>query len=144
MAWLPKQTVVVPVDFSDESIAAVDAALELVADASHLHIIHVLPIITDYEAGLVWSTVSDQTRTEHAQLALRERLADAKYEKVRIAVAFGDAGTEIAAFAENKQADLIVIPSHGRTGLKRLLIGSVAERVVRLAHCPVLVLKPAT
>lgn len=143
MAWLPKQSVVVPVDFSDESIAAVDAALALVEDAAHLHIIHVLPIITDYEAGLIWNTVSDQTRTEHAQLAIRERLSDPKYEKIQVAVSFGDAGTEIAGFAENKRADLIVIPSHGRTGLKRLLIGSVAERVVRLAHCPVLVLKPA-
>ena len=46
--------------------------------------------------------------------------------------------TELAA---ELKADLIVLPSHGRTGLKRLLIGSVAERVVRLAHCPVLVLR---
>ena len=141
MPWFPKQTVVVPVDFSDESIAAVDTALELVADPSHVHVIHVLPIITDYEAGLIWSTISDETRVEHAQLALRERLAGAKYENIRIAVTFGDAGSEIAAFAEDKKADLIVIPSHGRTGLKRWLIGSVAERVVRLAHCEVLVLK---
>ena len=46
-----------------------------------------------------------------------------------------------ASFAQEKHAELIVIPSHGRTGITRLLIGSVAERVVRLAHCPVLVLR---
>ena len=43
--------------------------------------------------------------------------------------------------ADEWGADLIVMPSHGRSGVKRLLIGSVAERVVRLAHCPVLVLR---
>jgi nucleotide-binding universal stress UspA family protein len=46
----------------------------------------------------------------------------------------------IAEYAKKKKADLIVVPSLGQTGLKRLLIGSVAERVVRLAHCPMLVL----
>ncbi len=55
-------------------------------------------------------------------------------------------GSEIPAarsprFAEQLHAELIVMPSHGRTGLSRLFIGSVAERVVRLAHCPVLILK---
>jgi nucleotide-binding universal stress UspA family protein len=56
-------------------------------------------------------------------------------------VAFGDPGQRITAYAEEVGADVIVMPSHGRTGLKRLLLGSVAERVLRLAHCPVLVLK---
>ena len=49
--------------------------------------------------------------------------------------------TEIAKYAEEHHTDLIVLPSHGRTGLARLMIGSVAERVVRLAHCPVLVIR---
>ena len=60
---------------------------------------------------------------------------------VQVNVAFGDPGDEITKHAETVHADLIVMPSHGRTGLKRLLIGSVAERVVRLAQCPVLVLR---
>jgi nucleotide-binding universal stress UspA family protein len=47
----------------------------------------------------------------------------------------------IAKNAETTDADLIVLTSHGRTGLKRVLLGSVAERVVRLAHCPVLIVK---
>ena len=63
------------------------------------------------------------------------------FEKVDFQVRFGDPGREIAAFAEKLHAELIVMPSHGRTGLSRSLIGSVAERVVRLAHCPVLILK---
>ena len=53
----------------------------------------------------------------------------------------GDAGSEIVSYADRVSAELIVIPSHGRSGIKHLLMGSVAERVVRHAHCPVLVLK---
>ena len=80
-------------------------------------------------------------RLLHAAYVVRERLADAKYSGVQIDVEIGDPGQCIVDFAESVQADLIVTPSHGRTGVKRLLIGSVAERVVRLAHCPVLVLR---
>ena len=141
MSWLPKNKVVVPVDFSDHSLAAVDKALELIESPAHLHAIHVLPVLTDYEAGLIWSNINDEARIHHAEEALRERLSGPKYEGLQITVLFGDPGYEIANFAETERADLIVLPSHGRTGLTRLLIGSVAERVVRLAHCPVLVLK---
>lgn len=141
MSWIPKERVVVPVDFSDRSIAAVEAALTLVADATHLHIIHVLPPMLDYEAGLVWTNLHDEARVEQAQKTLRERLPDDRYQGYHLSVVVGDPGHEIADFAADVQADLIVLPSHGRTGLSRMLIGSVAERVVRLAHCPVLVLK---
>ena len=71
----------------------------------------------------------------------RERFGDTSFAKVDFQVRFGDPGREIAGFAETLHAELIVMPSHGRTGLSRFLIGSVAERVVRLAHCPVLILK---
>jgi nucleotide-binding universal stress UspA family protein len=141
MSWLPKQKIVVPVDFSDQSLAAVDASLSLVEAPSALYIIHVLPVLTDYEAGVLFNTVDDQDRIQHTEQALRDRLSAAKYAGFHPQVAFGDPGHEIADYAEQIAADLIVLPSHGRTGWTRLLIGSVAERVVRLAHCPVLVLK---
>jgi nucleotide-binding universal stress UspA family protein len=104
-------------------------------------LIYVLPVLTDYDAGLMWSNITDEARKEHAQQALRERLVGAKYQGLHFEITFGDPGHGIADYAEQIEADLIVLPSHGRTGLSRLLIGSVAERVVRLAHCPVLVLK---
>lgn len=141
MSWLPKQKVVVPVDFSERAMAVVDTALSLVAHPSSLYIIHVLPVLTDYEAGMLFNTVDDQARIQHTEQALRDRLSAAKYAGFHPQVAFGDPGHEIAGYAEQIEADLIVVSSHGRTGLTRLLIGSVAERVVRLAHCPVLVLK---
>lgn len=141
MAWLPKQNVVAPVDFSEQSFGAVDQALQLVASPADLHLIHVLPVVIPADPGVVWTSIDDDSRRRHARLALEERFADSKYQGVQIQVELGDPGHEIAAYAERIKADLIVVPSHGRTGLTRLLIGSVAERVVRLAHCPVLVLK---
>jgi nucleotide-binding universal stress UspA family protein len=141
MSWLPKHSVVVPVDFSDESFRAVDLALTLVDNPAHLHVIHVLPYLAPTEPGVIWSTVDDAERMSHAQQALEEQLGEAQQQGLDLCVEFGDPGQQIAEFAQRHGADLIVLPSHGRTGITRLLIGSVAERVVRLAHCPVLVLR---
>lgn len=141
MSWIPKRCVVVPIDFSDESLAAADTALGLVEDASHLHFIHVLPPLSPNEPAVVWNTMTEEAAAKHVREHFAGALSGPKFAGCGIEVAFGSAAQEIATFAERVGADLIVIPSHGRTGLKRLLIGSVAERVVRLAHCPVLVLR---
>lgn len=142
MPWLPKQSVVVPVDFSDESFAALAMTRDnLVAASEAIHIVYVLPPLIPDEPGVIWEMVDDEGRRKHAEQAMRERLTDAKYAGVSIEIRVGDASKGIAAYAQEKHAELIVIPSHGRTGISRLLIGSVAERVVRLAHCPVLVLR---
>jgi nucleotide-binding universal stress UspA family protein len=141
MPWFPKRNVVVPVDFSPESIEAIDVGLQLVEQPADLHVVHVVIDITPLEAGEVWGVIDPQTRIEQMEKVLRERLADKKYAGISQSVVLGEPAHGIAQFAQDKGADLIVIPSHGRTGLTRLLIGSVAERVVRLAHCPVLVLR---
>jgi nucleotide-binding universal stress UspA family protein len=141
MAYFPKKTVLVPVDFSADSMEALDVGLELVDAAEHLHVVHVIVDITPLEAGEVWGVIDPQARVEQVERYLQEKLADPKYQGVRTAVLLGEPAHGIANYAQEKNADLIVIPSHGRTGLTRLLIGSVAERVVRLAHCPVLVLR---
>lgn len=141
MSWLPKQCVVVPVDFSDESFAALETALDLVADPGNVHVVHVLPILEPTEPEGLWAAVDEASRQRHTEQALRQRLAGTGQQGVRVAVLFGDPGHEIADYAQQVKAELIVLPSHGRRGLSRLLIGSTAERVVRLAHCPVLVLR---
>lgn len=141
MSWLPKGAVVVPIDFSDLCFEALEEALEFVVDASHLRAIHVLPPLSAMEPGVVWGTVDDEGRKKHAEEALRKRLSDSKYEAIKVTIAIGDPGHEIVRCAEEIKADLIILPSHGRTGAKRLLIGSVADRVARLSHCPVLVLR---
>ncbi len=141
MSGLSMNTVVVPIDFSDESIEAVDTALEIADQASNIHLVHVLPDPGHSVPEVARSVLENEERQEQVTQALRERLRDAKYSGLQIIVEIGDPGQCIVDYAENIQAELIVTPTHGRTGIKRLLIGSVAERVVRLAHCPVLVLR---
>jgi nucleotide-binding universal stress UspA family protein len=141
MGWLPKNRIVVPVDFSDESLAAVDTALLMVGSAKDVHLVHVLRELSPLEPGEVWETVTTEDRMDFARRSLQARLSDPKYADLNYKILLGDPGHQIAEYAEQVEADLIVLPSHGRTGLSHLLIGSVAERVVRLAHCGVLVLR---
>ena len=141
MSYFPKRSVVVPVDFSPESLAAVEVGRALVDSPQHLHVVHVLIDITPLEAGEVWGVIDPQARVEQVEKILREKLASPQYQGLQMAVLLGEPAHGIANYAQEKHAELIVIPSHGRTGITRLLIGSVAERVVRLAHCPVLVLR---
>ncbi|WP_254510681.1 universal stress protein [Anatilimnocola floriformis] len=141
MTWFPKQRVVVPIDFSAESFGALDVALQLVELPNQVSIVHVIQDIAPLEAGEVWGVVDPTARIESARKALQERLTAEKYSAVTLEVILGDPAHGIADFAEQNKAQLIVIPSHGLRGLTRLLMGSTAERVVRLAHCPVLVLR---
>lgn len=141
MTWFPKQRVVVPIDFSEESFRALDVALQLVEMPNQVSIVHVLQDLAPLEAGEVWGVIDPTSRIENARNALRQKLADDKYSSVTLEVILGDPAHGIAEFAEQNKAQLIVIPSHGRRGITRLLMGSTAERVVRLAHCPVLVLR---
>jgi nucleotide-binding universal stress UspA family protein len=141
MSWLPRKKIVVPIDFSVESFAALDISLELVDNSRDLHLIHVLPIITPNEPGVVWEMIDDPSRADHAKEALLAKLAGRGIDSSQIVILFGDPGHQIADYAQEIYADLIILSSHGQTGLTRLLLGSVAEKVVRLAHCPVLVLK---
>ena len=141
MTWLPRQTVVVPVDFSDDSFAALQTARELAGEPAHVHVVYVVPVLEPAEPGVIWHTVDDDSRRRHATDALKKELDARGLSTDQLFIRFGDPGHEIVRHAEEVDAGLIVVSSHGQTGLKRLLIGSVADRVVRLAHCPVLVLK---
>ncbi|HJN10861.1 MAG TPA: universal stress protein [Pirellulaceae bacterium] len=141
MAWFPKKRVVVPVDFSDNSFTAVDTAVQLVDDPADVIVVHVLQEISPVEPGVVWDTVDHESRIKHATEALQSQLKDRGHEDVTVDVRIGAAAHEIIELADHEQAELIVLTSHGRTGLQHLLIGSVAERVTRLAHCPVLILR---
>jgi len=141
MGWLPKKCIVVPFDFSEQADQALESAQVFASGPAGLHIVHVLPTIELAEPGVIWETIDDDARRHHVEEAFRERFAKTPFATVDFRVRFGDPGREIAAYAEELHAELIVMPSHGRTGLSRLFIGSVAERVVRLAHCPVLILK---
>ncbi len=142
MSIMQAQRIVVPVDFSDISFDAVERALEIAGgDAKRISIIHVLADLSVNEPGAIWGEINNEKRSRNVKENLRQKLTGDRYQGLQIEVEFGDAGHRIAEFATSIGADLIVMPSHGRTGLSRVLIGSVAQRVVQLAHCPVLVLR---
>jgi nucleotide-binding universal stress UspA family protein len=141
MNWLARKTIVVPIDFSEESFRALDEALQMVDAAGQVHVINVLQDVTVGVPEFALGVLEREAQVREMRQLLADRLKAENRPAVKIQVCYGDPGIEITRFAESVKADLIVMPSHGRTGLKRLLIGSVAERVVRLAHCPVMVLK---
>ena len=141
MSWFTGKTILVPLDFSEESRRAVDTALEIATSTADVRVIHVAPDLAVTSPEVIWEVHTDEIRRGNIEKAFRKEFAAEKYRELSMFVTFGDPGHGIADYAEQTATDLIVMPSHGRTGLRRLLIGSVTERVMRLAHCPVLVLR---
>lgn len=144
--WSPLKRILVPIDFSEQSRTALSVALDIAGSGGpdapgQIAAVYVLPDLSPAEPGKLWNTVSPTSRIEHATTALRDWLKQGSQEPDAVEVCIGDPGAEICRVASERGVDLIVLPSHGRTGLRRLLIGSVAERVVRLSPCPVLVLR---
>jgi nucleotide-binding universal stress UspA family protein len=133
--------IIAPVDFSAESDHAVATAIELAGNATRVTAVHVTTPILIVEPVVVYDTVSDEARRTELEAALLKRYSGPPYAGINVEVRIGDPGVEIAKLATELKAGLIVMSSHGRTGLKHLLLGSVAERVVRTATCPVLVLR---
>lgn len=136
----PKKTVV-PLDFSDLSYQALDRALEIAGDEGAVQVIHVLAELSTMEPGNLYGTLTTESRVKSVVEHVRKRLSDPKYANIGVHAVVGDPGREITDYAERVGADLIVIPSHGYGFFKHMLLGSVAERVVRLSRCPVLVLR---
>jgi nucleotide-binding universal stress UspA family protein len=133
--------VLVPIDFSEESFQALNLTLEYLENPANLYVIHVLSNLNPGEPGLVWEKINDQTRINHVKEAFQKRFHKAEDKAIHFEVKIGDPSAEIIDFANKNKLELIVIPSHGRTGMGRFFLGSVAEKVVRFAHCPVLVLR---
>jgi len=142
---LKLRTILVPVDFSERSRAALNYAITLAQDfGGSLMVLHVLdPLLA---AGRLDSARLRQLKSsarDEAAKQLRALSCELVKSGVRteLLLRSGPATDIIVAFAIARKADLIIMGSQGRTGLRRLLIGSVAERVVRHAHCPVLVVR---
>ena len=139
--------VVLGIDYSKESELALAEALAIAA-AKRLGEVHAVHVV-DTPLGAT-STPSDQPMVRLAaylELGLsefRERSGGAGQLPARVVghVRFEAPATEIAQLAADLEADLVVVGTHGRRGLARAVMGSVAETVVRLAPCPVLVARP--
>jgi nucleotide-binding universal stress UspA family protein len=139
--------ILVPTDFSEHADHALDYAAELAAqlDAT-IHLVHAITIATMGvpEIGVAYSAITIESTTKHAQSELDARAARYR-DRVSLApvrIEVGDARDVIDRAAERVGADLIVMGTHGRRGIRRALLGSVAESVVRSASCPVLTIRP--
>ncbi|MCR9201237.1 MAG: universal stress protein [Planctomycetaceae bacterium] len=142
MSFLPRRKILVPVDFSDCSAPAVRVALELASAPSDVHVVHVIPELNPVSPVAVWGEGDVQQRlVDKAKEYLTTWLHSHEYAGVHADIAVGSEATKIVQLAETQEVDLIVIPSHGRTGLTRVVMGSVAEQVTRYATCPTLVLR---
>jgi nucleotide-binding universal stress UspA family protein len=157
------QTLLLPSDCSASGAASEAWALQL-ADSKDVLLVHVIenPLLALYDpdrAEVDMQRLMDESRTRpprsaqpfwehahrvaHAKLsALREQLLGRRAQ-VELLVQEGAAAEEILRLAEQKAVDLIVMATHGRSGVRRLLLGSVAEKVIRSAPCPVLAVKSA-
>ena len=139
--------IVVGTDFSEPAEMAWRAATELARRLSaELVVIHVeepLPAYAFTEGALpMLPRLQDEVRTwAEGELATRAEHARAEGLSISTAVLIGTPADALVEAAQSQGADLIVVGTHGRTGLERVIIGSVAERVVRAAHCPVLTVK---
>jgi nucleotide-binding universal stress UspA family protein len=144
MAWkfdhTREQTVLLPYDFSEPATEAIETARDMVARPELLFVLHVIPPLATNSPAYLAGVVEVDKLRERADAELINALRTAGVAQAQRRITVGDPASEILQVAREIDADLIVIPSRGKTGLRRWLIGSVAERVVRRATCPVLVL----
>ena len=143
---LPR-TILVATDFSEHADRGLAYAAELAArlDAK-LHLVHAIsiPALGVPEMGIAYSSMMMESTVKESQEALTA-LAARYRDRVPIATTHlevGDARDVIDRIAETIGADLIVMGTHGRRGVRRMLLGSVAESIVRSAPCPVLTVRP--
>ncbi len=129
------KTILCPIDFDENSVAGLEAAVKVAKhNQARLHILHVDPIPLAGEVGVPMEPYL-ASRKETERLA-RVHVGEAvPYE---IHLENGVPAESILRLAMSLKAELIVLATHGRKGLSRLVLGSVAERVVREAPCPVL------
>jgi nucleotide-binding universal stress UspA family protein len=140
--------ILVPIDFSGPSLHALEYAVDLAksvkAELSVCFVVepiyYAVPDISG-EGMAMAALMDDQRRSAVAQLAELQRRYAKRGVKLATSVVTGVASEAIGSVAKKVKTDLIVIATHGRTGLSHLLMGSVAERVVRTAPCPVLTVR---
>jgi nucleotide-binding universal stress UspA family protein len=136
------RSILVPVDFSEFSERALRYAIWLGKQlGASVSLVHVYPIAVYAAPPMLGASVPMGNFREQAQKALEElmeRVGKDTDAKLQGQTCEGVAHREIQRVAQEQGADLIVMGTHGRSGLEKLLMGSVAERVIRTSHVPVI------
>jgi len=132
--------ILVPIDYAPPSVAALRLAGELAAAfRARLTVLHLVPIEV-YAAGDFPIMAADDQRLDEERARLDAHVRGILGDRVTFdtIVSWGSPFLQIVDYAIERHADLIVLGTHGRTGLRHAFLGSVAEKTVRLAPCPVL------
>ncbi|HHK66995.1 universal stress protein [Candidatus Acetothermia bacterium] len=142
---LPFKKILCPTDFSEPACRAIAAAGELAeafsAELILMHVVGAIPVLDNPSGISGFDLVAyRQELTASAEASLKERLKRNVPGSVnaRILVTHGEAAHEIVRVASEEGVDLIVLATHGAAGWRRRIFGSVTEKVVRIARCPVL------
>lgn len=142
------QRILIPTDFSTASLTALEHVARTVdAKATEVVVLSVVEPLIYASSGYGYAftdlgaVLQEQERSARTQLQRLSGRWRKRLPKLRTMMVTGFAAQSIVAVAQQVKADLIVIATHGRTGLSHLFIGSVAERVVRTAACPVLTVR---
>jgi nucleotide-binding universal stress UspA family protein len=144
---LSPKLILSPIDFSDPSHAALDVAMDFaVRFGAELLLVHVVPAIPDLpdDVSMLKEGEYDQSLVDAAAKRLSDLAATLAQKNVKARTEVGtadDIGMELVRIAEHSHADMIIIATHGMTGWRKIAFGSVAEKVVKQASCPVLVLR---
>lgn len=140
--WLPRKKVLAPIDFSESTPMALRTAIQLVDSRMDIDAITVIPAFDHIYGGMFGQgTQRDDDRRTERQNYLERYLGEHNFDIIRAHALLGDPGSTIVKYAGENAVDLIVIPTHGHHGVDRLVLGSTAERVLRHAECPVLILR---
>jgi universal stress protein A len=134
------KSILCPLDLSTNSLEAIDVATSL-AKAENGQIIFLFTAIPELPTESGYAAIEIAAATKAAQTELEQIRPTDSNVAFRHEVRRGDPAIEIVKFATENRVDMIVMTTHGRSGLSRLLMGSVAEHVVRKSPCPVLTLK---
>jgi nucleotide-binding universal stress UspA family protein len=146
-SMLTPKLILAPIDFSDPALDAVDTAADLASRfGATLLLVHVVPALPRLPLSVSLFKEADYDGGLHDEAARRLADLSATYSQTGLSVGSevgtaDDVGMEIVRIGQEQRADLIVIANQGATGWKDLILGSVAEKVVRLARSPVLLLR---
>jgi nucleotide-binding universal stress UspA family protein len=131
---MKRKVLLCPTDFSNAAKTALKTALELAEEESIVEVVHVFQP-SPYSTTPITAQGRAEATAALQQIATKNARARAK---VRVKLLDGNVAEALIKHAQKIGADVIVMPTYGRKGLARALLGSVTERVVRLSTCPVL------
>lgn len=142
----PFNKILCPVGFDHQEEIALEAAKQLAVESTTIYLLHIVSALPAMRESHVAKTREDEKSSQAKALTMLKELADQRLSGVRCETltetAFlADTGKAILTVARGVKPDLIVMPTHGRSGFARLVMGSVTESVVREALCPVLTIR---